>query len=159
MKRSAVFSSCRTWRYLLTRERLIGEGTLLAVLLNPSKADAYRDDPTTTFMSRLAWKRGRRVYEAVNCFALVGTDPACLQVAADPVGPENDRYILERVALADEIVLAWGNGGRHLMRSKHVLALIGDLDNVFCLGRTQSGEPRFPRALRSDIQIATWKTI
>lgn len=156
MKRTADFSPCRTWRYRLRREWLIGSGRMLAVLLNPSKAGAHRDDPTTTFMCRLAQREGFRSYEAVNCFAIVGTDPAILKQHPNPVGPLNDSAIRLAAREADGIVIAWGNHGAYMDRSSEVLSLLEDYE-LMCFGVTKANEPRFPRALRSDIPLIPWR--
>lgn len=43
---SAVFSTDGAYRYALWRQWLLGEGTLMFVMLNPSTADAIKNDPT-----------------------------------------------------------------------------------------------------------------
>ncbi len=152
MLRGARFSPCNTWRYSLTREWLTGNGKLAALMLNPSKADSKRDDPTTTFMVRLAQRDGFQRYEAVNLFALVDTNPAALYRHPNPIGPENDTAILAAIYDADRIIVAWGNNGQHLDRSRVILRLI-DGRKLWCFGVTKSGEPRFPRAIPSNIVL------
>ena len=155
MLRGARFSPCMTWRYSLTREWLTGEGKLTALMLNPSKADGKRDDPTTTFMVRLAQRLGSRYYEAANLFGLVDTNPAALYRHHDPIGPGNDEAILEAISAADRVVVAWGNNGHHLGRAKAVLELIGDRE-LWCFGVNNTGEPRFPRAVPRDIALVPY---
>ena len=46
IERSAVFSDCRTWRYTLERYWDKSKPFALFILLNPSTADEYKDDPT-----------------------------------------------------------------------------------------------------------------
>ena len=46
MKRDALFSSCRRFRFELTRDWDSSRPRLMYVMLNPSTADAERDDPT-----------------------------------------------------------------------------------------------------------------
>lgn len=154
-----AFSPCRTWRYGLHRAWLFGEGQLTACLLNPSIADERRTNPTTTFMVGIAQRRGHQGYEAVNLFALVGTDPDCLYRHPDPVGPDNDAAILEAVGRAQgagRVLIAWGNHGAHLDRAARVLELLTGIP-LLCFGKTASGAPRFPRALSRDIDVVPFR--
>ena len=148
--RRATFSADRRYRYSLTRRWAHGP-RLVAVLLNPSRADEVRDDPTTTFCMRRAAEWGYGSYEAVNLFALVDTDPRALRRAVDPVGPKNDAAIRMAVARADAILVAWGGHGRHAGRADTVLAMLRKHE-LLCFGRNRDGSPRFPRALPRTIK-------
>ncbi len=37
--------------------------------------------------------------------------PSLLKQAAEPIGKDKDRYILESVERSDRVILAWGNHG------------------------------------------------
>ena len=145
MERDAEFCAEGRYRYLLRRRWGAGPH-LLMVMLNPSRADAVRDDPTTTFCVNRARAKGFGSYAAVNLFALVDPSPDALYRVADPVGPENDEHILRAAAEADRIVVAWGRHGRLQRRDEAVLALLGGR-RLHCFGRNADGSPRFPRAL------------
>jgi hypothetical protein len=146
MIRDADFSPCGTWRYTLTRSWLFGEGLMLGVLLNPSKANLVWDDPTTTQMVRRAIRANFKHYMTVNCFALVDTDPDGLRKHPNPIGDKNDEVIAKAAAMADHIVLAFGNGAAYLDRAKRVLQILKPYE-LWCFGKTKQGYPRFPRAL------------
>ena len=158
MLRGARFSPCKTWRYSLTREWLTGEGKQLLLMLNPSDADALRDDSTTTLMVKRTQRDGFRRYEAANLFGLVDSDPAALYRHPDPIGPENDLAILSAIHDADRIIVAWGNNGHHLDRAKAVLRLLGERE-LWCFGVTKSGEPRFPRAIPRDLPLQPYSPL
>lgn len=110
---SAVISACGRYRYHLARFDL-GAGTKVAVfvMLNPSTADAEKDDRTLvkcrTFAA--AWGFGR--VEVVNLFAWRATCP--LELAklsiSEAIGPENDEHIRRTVDAANLVVAAWGDG-------------------------------------------------
>ena len=70
--------------------------------------------------------------------------------AADPVGPENDRWILETAAKADLVMCAWGRHGLFLDRQRHMLALL-DGFNLQCLEKTADGIPKHPLYLKGDL--------
>ena len=94
VKRGAVLSPCGTWRYELPREW--GNGNrLVVVMLNPSTADAEKDDPTIRRVIGFAKSHGFGNLLVLNIFALRSTDPDGLRVAQDPVGPDNDAHIHE----------------------------------------------------------------
>ena len=115
-------------------------GRLLFIGLNPSRADAARDDAT---LRRL----GFAALEVVNLFARVSPRPDDLQRLAEPVGGENDRWIAARLRACDRVWLGWGNGGRWSGRDRRVLALIRNgvpPAAVGCIGVTASGQPRHP---------------
>ena len=138
------FSECGKYRYTLRRDFTTGMFKVLFVMLNPSIADARLDDPTTRRAVDFA-RTGLRCgnYMAVNLFALRSTDPKGLRAVADPIGPENDAYLLAAAKWADEIVVAWGIGGSYLGRDKQVVELLNGRP-LWCFGRTKHGHPRFP---------------
>lgn len=145
MYRGAVFSECRTWRYTLTR---IWDRTLPLVhwcALNPSVANETHNDRTITreIGFTQAWGFGGLV--KTNIFAYCSTYPSALWCTRDPIGPENDRYLVE-VAQDPRIglhVVAWGAEPKAVDRAHAVLALFKGIP-VMCLGRTQSGAPKHP---------------
>lgn len=154
--RSAHFSECRTWRYWLRRVLRDHGRKATWIMLNPSTAGAFSDDPTTTQCMHRMFRAGYTRYEAVNLFALVGTDPACLHTAPDPVGPLNDRAIRHAVDDADLIVVAWGRDGALYGRAATVLAALQGYE-LMCLGRNDDGSPRFPRAVPRDRPLERYR--
>lgn len=119
------------------------DSTCLFIMLNPSTADEVKDDPTIRRCIGFANAWGYGILEICNLFAWRATRPNDLKAAEDPVGPENDRYILEAAGRAEKIVAAWGNHGQHFGRSVEARALLRG-HNIECLGVTQLGEPKHP---------------
>jgi hypothetical protein len=140
----AEFDASEVYRYRLWREWDAALPRIVFVMLNPSTADAERNDPTIRRCIGYAERWGFGSLEAVNLFAYRSTQPHHLKTAADPVGPENDRYLLEAVARADQVLLAWGNGGMLLNRGERVITLLKGRATLYCLGKTQSGHPLHP---------------
>jgi hypothetical protein len=112
-------------------------------MLNPSTADASRDDATIRRCASFsrAWGFGAMV--VVNLFALRATDPRRLREAADPVGPRNDGAIRGAAGGSDAVVAAWGRHGSLRGRDERVLDLLRDHD-VRLLGVNADGSPRHP---------------
>ena len=151
----AVFSECGTWRYNLVREWDESLPKLCLVMLNPSTADAMKDDPTTRRCLSRAREMGYGRYEAVNLFALRSVTPDVLYKAEDPVGPMNDDFIKAAADRADRVIVAWGVHGTFRDRYEEVCRLLDD-HNVYCLGTTKDGHPRHPLYLRSDQEMLSW---
>lgn len=145
---SAVFSEDRVYRYTLTRDlpfTLDGEDTeILFVMLNPSTADEHVDDPTVRRCIRFAQLWGYNTVTVCNLFALRSTDPKLLYDHPDPVGRDNDAWIIERAIQADTIVAAWGTHGRLLDRGRDVAWILAAFGDVQCLGKTTEGFPKHP---------------
>lgn len=155
MRRSAEFSPCRTWRYSLIRVWDDALPMAVFVLLNPSTADEFQDDPTNRrgigFAS--AWGYGGVTF--VNLFAVRSKHPKTIKEVVDPVGPENDDYIRKWVGRAGIVVCGWGNHGSHNSRDKSVKELLRDCSPHY-LKLTKEGNPWHPLYLKSTLQPTLW---
>jgi hypothetical protein len=164
---SAVFSTCQRFRYRLTRSFGVApgrHGVIMFLMLNPSTADAMLNDPT--IRRTISYARGWGASELYvgNLFALRSTDPVGLLDVDDPVGPDNDRYLVAMAEMARMVVCAWGDGKGAGAKSKiaarrhAVLELLAVKRKVplYRLGRTEAGNPRHPLYLRGDLPPAPW---
>ena len=144
----ATFSDDRLYRYALWRvwgDLFRPKGFVNFILLNPSTADEKRSDPTVTRCVLRARQWGYTGLLVTNLFAYRATDPRELKQVLDPVGPENDKVILERAAQAALIVCGWGNHGAYGGRSRRVRQLLSiDGMRLHALGFNRSGEPEHP---------------
>lgn len=146
----ASLSEDDLYRYDLGR--VWGDENALAlwVMLNPSTADASKDDPTIRRVRGFTRLWGYGGLVVVNLFGLRTTKPEHLLDHPDPVGPENAEVI--RAWLADYrirlVVCAWGAGFRKVvldlprMNVEREASLAGK--TTVCLGRTKHGSPRHP---------------
>lgn len=148
---SAVIDATGKYRYLLRRRWDFTRRTVLFIMLNPSTADALQDDPTIRRCIAFAkgWNYG--AIEVVNLFAWRATDPSELGLSKDPVGPENDKHILEAAQRARLIVAAWGSSAPHSKRAAAVLGMLA-ASRIFtwCLGVNKDGHPKHPLYLPAD---------
>jgi hypothetical protein len=144
MKRLATISQCGKYRYALERSWGEGKGCVVWVMLNPSTADASIDDPTIRKCIGFTRRWGHERLIVVNLFAFRATDPGDMKRASDPIGPENEWRILDAVAQADMVVVAWGAHGGWMDRDEDVLM---QLHYPLCLGRTKDGHPKHPLML------------
>lgn len=107
MSGTAIFSQCQKYRYWLTR--MWSEGPRVTwLMLNPSTADAFEPDPTIRRCIDFSkqWGYGRLI--VVNLFAYRSPYPKDLPKVADPVGPENNDFILRAARESDMVMCAWG---------------------------------------------------
>lgn len=150
MRSRATLSPCRSYRYTLTREWDPAKPTVNFVGLNPSTADEQADDPTIRrcVADARAWGFGRLVM--TNLFAWRATDPRELLLARDPIGPENDRHLIEQAAAAARVLGAWGAHGALRERARDVLTLLRQFD-VYCLAVTKGGHPGHPLSKKANL--------
>ena len=141
INKNAVFSSCRKYRYSLTRSWNSADGYVLFIGLNPSIADEMVDDPTLKRCINFAKDWGYGGLIMVNLFAYMATYPSELKKATLPIGKENNKHILNGYQKSQLTVIAWGNDGYLLGRDKEVLAII---ENPMCLNINKSGQPAHP---------------
>lgn len=157
MKGHAVFDSTGCYRYLLQRwwdEQLPPIGF---IMLNPSQADATANDPTIRRCIGFAQSWGYGSLVVTNLFAYRATQSKLLARVSDPIGPDNDRYLLALLNQTQRVILAWGDRGTLLNRSQAVLNLLASR-NVYCLGHNKTGQPRHPLYIRKGTQPIVFKS-
>jgi hypothetical protein len=158
MERTAKFSSCGRYRWSLSRRwdadlRKLSVGF---VMLNPSTADAYSDDPTIRRCINFARRWGFAGLEVRNLFAFRATKWQDLKSAANPVGRRNDATILDLLDRCQTIVVAWGAHGALHSRGQEVIELLRD-QKLLCLGMTRAEEPRHPLYLPADTVLIPFR--
>lgn len=157
---SAVLSECGKYRYRLERV-LGGDGFVLVfIMLNPSTADATRDDPTIRKCVGFARLWGASKIIVVNLFAYRATDPRHLFMARcsgeDVVGPDNNQHIRLALEQSDSAVVAWGRNVEDWTWSLEQQAFVGKWANLQCLGTTKGGSPRHPLMVPYRQELQDW---
>lgn len=162
VSQSAAISPCGLYRYELRRVWDLSLPPAVFLMLNPSTADAEKDDATIRKCIGFAkrWGRGRLI--VVNLFAFRSKDPKILSQYHAPLGPDNWKWIR---AAADAcaghavpLVLAWGGGVPKALRN-HIPDVLGQLGSGFemaCLGTTKAGHPRHPLMLAYATRLGPW---
>jgi hypothetical protein len=149
MKRDANVSNCQRYRYWLLREWNPLLPVLYFVMLNPSTADADRDDQTIRKCIRFAELNGYGAIMVYNLFAFRATKPQVLHAAADTIdvaGPLND-YYLQRIPHNSDVCLAWGSHARRYpQRRQRVFELLSHT-NKYSLRMLADGTPAHPLML------------
>lgn len=161
--RRAEFSDCRAYRYVLVVDdrTMFASQTMVAIMLNPSTADEVQDDPTVRRVRDFGQREGCGRVVVLNLFAFRATDPRDMRAQADPVGPDNDAFIDEWVAMAFSegypVLAAWGTHGAYRDRQADVVRMLGPMaDQLQCLGTNRDGSPKHPLYLRRDEPLRFW---
>lgn len=152
MRKSASLSECGTYRWLLTRRWDDTLPILVVCMLNPSTADAERDDPTVLALIHFAKLWGYGGITIVNLYAFRSPSPAVMKASSQRHSARNtkllEHFVPAEALQAGRVLVAWGNDGdfegwaswfANRMAEVHGLDLI-------CLGRTSSGAPKHPMA-------------
>lgn len=150
IKKSAIISEDNKYRYVLTRvfdEKL----PMVAFIgLNPSTADADIDDRTITKCVIYTRNWGYGGFYMLNLFAYRTTDSKELLKQADPVGPENDKYLKTVLDKVDKVICCWGDMGYLHGRNMYTRSKIKIQHH--CLGVNDSGEPSQVLYLKPDLK-------
>lgn len=149
IKGDAIFDATGAYRYWLKREWNSALDTIIYIMLNPSEANAEQDDRAVLRCIDFAKQWGFGALEIVNLFAIHSRYPSILKDADDPIGPENDHYIIKAAKHADKIIAAWGNDGAYMKRNLSVLQSLCEYD-LYCMGQTLNNHPKYPARLPSN---------
>lgn len=155
MNRETIFSPDRLYRYTLWREWLMVGGLhdqrfVQFIGLNPSTADETNNDPTILKCIQYAKDWGFGAMCMTNIFAWRDTIPEKMKLAGDPVGPDNDRYLISIASEAGLIIAAWGKHGSHRGRGVFVKNMMSG--ELHCLAVNKNGSPKHPLYLKSDLR-------
>lgn len=153
MRKSAYITFCGTYRYALGRvwwSELLDEKACLInfIGLNPSTADANLDDPTIRRCIGFTKAWGYNGFAMTNLFAFRATQPEDMKKAADPIGPENDRWLRLISKNSALNVACWGTDGTFMNRADEVKKIVS---NLHCIRHTKDGHPEHPLYLPKNL--------
>lgn len=156
---NAVISPCGKYRYWLTRNLFSGHGTIVFVMLNPSKADAAVNDPTIRRCIGFAKDWGYFKLIVLNLYAFRATDPKELKKKGYLVGPHTDNWIRHVCQEFGDLTIVCGWGGKaEPERVEEFVKLVSGYPDVAlrCLGVNKDGSPKHPLYLKSDTALVGW---
>jgi hypothetical protein len=150
----AVISPCGNYRYWLHRSWVSGRGWVTFIMINPSTADASKNDPTMHKVIAYAKSMGFNGVIVVNLYAARSPDPETLLELDDPVGRQwNDEYIKLALSESERVICAWGAHRLIHRRDYQVLKLIKAVGMTpECLQRGKHGTPAHPLYLPADLK-------
>jgi hypothetical protein len=150
----ADFNDDRRLRYTLRRWLTPGAGSktdpviVCFLMLNPSTADAFANDPTVSRCIKFAKLWGADILDVVNLFAFRSPYPVDLKSAHNRGDDHvNDTAIRAAVASSWRAVAAWGLNGQLANRATNVRIMLARHGlKLFHLGLTKDGFPTHPIA-------------
>jgi hypothetical protein len=162
MTGSAIISEDRLYRYRLTRG-WNSQPPVMWIMLNPSKADHLKDDPTIRRVIGFSMNHGFGSCIVHNLFALRSTEKSNLLThVVKSVGKENDEHIIDDAVLPDgtqkmPIICAWGTLDKRLRwRAVDVLKYLEGL-TLHALKIGNLGDPAHPLYLPNTLRIQEFK--
>lgn len=152
---AATLSNCDRFRFTLFREwgehdARLPRKTFVVIGLNPSTADATKDDATIRRCVNFAEREGCNRLVMLNIFAFRATDPRVMYAAIEPeeMRLNNNRYIRIEVMAAlqagGKVVAAWGTHGAHKNRGRDIAKIVLEGLPLLCFGTTKDGHPKHP---------------
>ena len=150
MRSSASFSTCKDYRWYLSRYINENPKTLIFVGLNPSLANQNENDPTLKRLIGFAELWGYGSLVVVNLFARITKSPKFLASCKDPVGFKNDFELNKRISYWEtndscDLWIGWGISGRLRNRDTLLLKRIKESSKKpYVIGLTKDGYPQHP---------------
>lgn len=145
----AVISDDQKYRYYLSR-KWSEEGKVIAFIgLNPSTADAERDDPTIRRCINFAKSWGGSKLVMGNLYAYRSTNPNILNSVDDPIGVDNDAWLARIISESQIVIAAWGVLGK--IHGRDIQILNNHRANLSYLKLTKEGYPAHPLYLSSTL--------
>lgn len=176
---SAILSPCGTYRYRLERSvqpslpYRVGPSpecygafarttqAVAFIMVNPSTADAEKDDATIRKVRGFAQRMGFGYLVVGNLFAYRATDIRALRTAPDPTGPDNDKHLQQILRDTSCCVVAWGPLAKLPLELRerwgHFARLAQSIQKpLHSLGTAKDGHPRHPLMLPYSTELRRW---
>lgn len=139
----AMFSECGKYRYALWRIWDDALPKAMCIGLNPSTANATKNDNTISLLIAMLTKLGFGGFYMTNLFAWISSNPNDLLTCDDPIS-ENDNHLKAVRNYCQTVIACWGSFKQIGERADVVIKMF---DNIKCFGTTSNGSPWHPRAL------------
>lgn len=163
----AIFSKDGLYRYVAWRRWRRKDGMIAYIGLNPSTANAVKNDNTITKLIKITEHNGYGGFFMLNLFAYISTDPdKLLDKSVNTIGPRNNAYIRYYASRAKMVVFCWGSFteayeplGDFLSdsRAEQVAKLFPQPEfQRFCLEHNTHGRPKHPLYCKDTQSIILW---
>lgn len=162
MVKDAIISNDGLYRYRLDRNWDSNKPKVLFLMLNPSTADSYQDDPTIRRCINFAKNWGFGGLIVGNLFAYRSPTPKILLKAKDPIGNDNLSYLQSMYEESEIIICGWGNSiiVNHLLKNNlNYKPLTGTKDKLRYLSLSKDGTPKHPLYLKNELKPLKYELI
>jgi hypothetical protein len=151
------------YRYTLARVWHNHKSSALVVMMNPSTATETTNDPTIAKITRMVKRWDDGAYGALmvgNTFAYRATDQSRLLEVEDPIGPDNNEWLMKMAKDAQIVVLAYGTPKHKKLRSRgeEVYEMLKPF-NPHILRLSKNNIPYHPLYLPENIVPQPWENI
>lgn len=159
---TAIYSDCEKYRYVLTR-RFDQDNSKVCnfIMLNPSTATAWKNDPTVARCCKYAQRWGYGALIVTNIFAYRATDPKEMKSQDSPFGDDNAYWLRMAAEMSELRVCAWGTNGAFRHQDKAIIWLMKQepSQELHCLEVTKHGYPKHPLYCRGDLKPIPYKGV
>lgn len=143
MIKSAEFSECGKYRYVLTRIWDDTQKYAMCIGLNPSKANSVKDDPTIARLIRTLQQLGYGGLKMTNLHAYISSHPSALYDVPDTQNG-NHEWLITTAHTVQDVIFCWGQFKQAQYRAKVMKQVFPD---ALCFGRNHDGSPWHPLAM------------
>ena len=149
--RGAIFSVCKTHRFLLWRFWDRALPTAMCIGVNPSSADDLKDDPTIRILRRILSQLNFGGLLMTNLYSFISSSRNIITDHAEMLR-ENDRYMIAANQCCETVIFCWGNLKGTESRANEI---IKRFPKSKCFGKTLNQSPKHPRALSFSKELDT----
>jgi hypothetical protein len=154
--KGADFSEDGLYRYSLWRVWDESKPLAMFIGLNPSQANAEKDDNTIKRVRAIATNLGYGGIYMCNCFSYISTNPKFLQAETIEAMMKNAEVLKLVASRCKDVFFAWGNF-KVVSKSGIDKKLLEAFPNAKALFINQNGSPKHPLFCRTNIQPVSFQ--
>ena len=151
IKRHALLSKDKKYRYSLKRIWDNDKPKVLFIMLNPSLADNYQDDPTIRRLIKFAKLYGYGGFYVGNLFSYITPYPSELLDKDLMFSKKNIHEIKKMTDLIKDVVYGWGNSFEEPEWLKQIIS------NPKCFGKNKNKTPKHPLYLSYNHKLVNYR--
>ena len=151
----AEFSDCRKYRFALWRIWEKSKPLVMFIGLNPSTANAQKNDNTITKVNKIASNNLYGGVYMMNLFPYITSKPSELDNSSQLPIVYNDLIVKEISKKCKDIVFAWGAFKQAKEKAKIYATIFPD---ALCLRITKDGSPWHPLYCRDNTRLIPYRT-
>lgn len=147
----AYFSHDNKFRFVLWRIWDDTKPKVMYVGLNPSTANATKNDNTITKLVKVSKHNGFGGFYMLNLYSYVTPYPECLKGNWEIMDGINNKHLLDFSGKASKVVFCWGNFKESQEKAselKHAFQ-----QEAWCLFKNKNGSPKHPLYCKDETQI------
>ena len=157
---AATFNADRSRRYRLLRIWDVSRPALTWLMLNPSRADVVRNDPTIRRVVGFSQRHGYGGCRIVNLLSWIEPDSKELAARLRTNGLNdvvNQAYVQAALEAPEPVVAAWGNTADPFLDRHWIATVAGPAGGWLSLGHTALDQPRHPLRLAAEARLTHWQ--